>query len=217
MDRLGVLTAAFVLSLLAALGAAAQLADYYWYGEDFSLFVLPITIFAAVSIGAFGVAGACVRSSGGLRNVALALAVAAFALTLLTGFVGEIARRSANPDVVLRAHDRFVATAFLLPVLIAIVIQWRVVRRGWLRARGQDHASAWPWITFVVACVVIFSPPGLAIFGAAIAQSATDWLRQLWLTVVLGVTAVLALAGLVEWRIRTRKLGKARAAPPPAP
>ena len=50
MNQLGVLAAAFVLSLLAALGAAAQLADHYWYGEDFSLFVVPITVRAGDSV-----------------------------------------------------------------------------------------------------------------------------------------------------------------------
>jgi hypothetical protein len=210
MDRLGVLAAAFVLSLLAALGAAAQLADHYWYGEDFSLFVLPITVFAAVSIAAFGVAGAYVGDAGGLRNVALGLGAAALALTLLPGLVGEIARRSTNPDVVLRAHDRLVATAFLLPVLIAIVVQWGLVRRGWLRARGHDHATAWPWITFIIACVVVLNPLGLAIFGAAVTQSTTDWFRGLWLTVALGIAAVLLLTGLLEWRIRSRRLRQAR-------
>lgn len=213
MDRLGVLAAAFVLSLLAALGAAAQLADHYWYGEDFSLFVVPIAVFAAASVAAFGVADATIGGAGGLRNVALGLAAAALALALLPGLVGEIARRSTNPDVVLRAHDRLVATAFLLPVLIAITVQWGLVRRGWLRARGHDHATTWPWITFVIACVAILNPLGLAIFGAAFAQSVTDWLRGLWLMVALGIAAVLLLIGLVEWRIRSRKL-RARAGPP---
>ena len=214
MDQLGVLAAAFVLSLLAALGAAAQFADHYWYGEDFSLFVLPITVFAAVSVAAFGVAGTYVRDAGGLRVVALGLGAAALALTLLPGLVGEIARRSTNPDVVLRAHDRLVATAFLVPVLIAIMIQWGVVRRGRLRARGHEHATTWPWITFIIACVVVLNPLGLAVFGAAISQSTTDWFRGLWLMVALGIAAVLLLVGLLEWRIRSRKL-KARAAPPP--
>ncbi len=213
MDRLGVLAAAFVLSLLAALGAAAQLADHYWYGEDFSLFVVPITVFAAVSIAAFGIAGAWVGGPGGLRNVAFALAALALALALLPGLVGEIARRSTNPDLVLRAHDRLIATAFLLPVLVAITIQWGLVRRGWLRARGRAHATTWPWITFILACVTILNPLGLAIFGAAITQSTTDWFRGLWLTIALGIAAVLVLIGLLEWRIRSRRL-TARALPP---
>ena len=216
MGQLGVLAAAFALSVLAALGAAGQLADYYWYGEDFSLFVPPITLFAAASVAAFGVASGYVGGAGGLRNVALGLAALAVALTLLPGLVGEIARRSTNPSLVLRAHDRLIATAFLLPVLIAIVIQWGLVRRGWLRARGHDHATAWPWITFVIGCVVVLNPLGLAIFGSAIAQSTTDWLSGLWLAVALGIAAVLLLIGLLEWRIRSRKL-KARAGPLPTP
>lgn len=149
--------------------------------------------------------------AGALGIVALALAAAACAIALLPGLVGEIASRSTNPPVVLRSHDRLVATAFLLPVLIAIVIQWGAVRRGWLRARGDDPATTWPWITFIVACVLGLSPIGLAIFGAAIAQSSTDWFRGLWLTVALVTTTVLLLAGLAEWFIRRRKL-KARAA-----
>jgi hypothetical protein len=54
--------------------------------------------------------------------------------------------------------------------------------------------------------VAVLNPLGLAIFGAAFSQSVTDWFRGLWLTVALGIVAVLLPIGLLEWRIRSRRL-----------
>jgi hypothetical protein len=75
-----------------------------------------------------------------------------------------------------------------------------------MRARGLDHATAWPWITTIVACVIALSPIGLAILGAATAQSPTDWFRGLWLVVALCFAGIVALAGAVEWWLRVRRL-----------
>lgn len=205
MDRLPILAGALALSLLAAFAAAAQLVDYFWYGEDLGLFVLPIGGFSLVAVLMFGVAHANAPTSRVFGVVAIALAVVALALAAMPFLAEYVAAQSKNPEVVLRPRSEKIRTVLLVPLLLAIVVQFWFVRRGWLRARGREHRTAWPWITTIVACVLALSPPGLAILGAALAQSATDWLRSLWLIVALAFAGIVLLAGLVEWGIRARK------------
>ena len=205
-DRLVVgAVAAFGFSLLLALAAAWQLIDYYWYGEDLDLFVWPIASFALVSSVVFGTTSMRARGEGALRNAAITLAAIAVMLVVFPGVVGLVAAQSKNPPVVLRSHDQLVAVALLVPMLLAILLQWRLVRWGWLVARRQTAPTAWPWFTTVFGLVLALNPLGLAILGAAIKQSRTDWFAALWLTVSLTCGGVLLLLGWTEWRIRLRR------------
>jgi hypothetical protein len=61
---------------------------------------------------------------------------------------------------------------------------------------------------------VRLNPLGLAILSSAIEQSSTDWLSGLWLFVSLAGAGLLLLIGLLEWRIRHRKLRVAADAVP---
>ena len=206
-DRLVVgAIAAFVFSLLLALAAAWVLTDYYWYGEDLDLFVWPIASFALVSSVVFGTTGMRAHGEGALRNAAIALAAVAVLLVVFPGVVAILAAQSKNPPVVLRSHDRLVAVALLVPMLLAILLQWRLVRWGWLAARGQTAPTTWPWFTTVFGLALVLNPPGLAILGAAIKPSPTDWLASLWLMVALVCAGVLLLLGWIEWRVRVRRL-----------
>ena len=121
------------------------------------------------------------------------------------GVVALVAAQSKNPPVVLRSHDRLIAVALLVPTLLAILLQWRLVRWGWLAARGQTAPTTWPWFTTVFGLVLALNPLGLAILGAAIKQSRTDWFASLWLMVSLTCGGVLLLLGWIEWRIRVRR------------
>jgi hypothetical protein len=197
---------ALVLSLLAALTAAAQFVDYFWYGEDLDLFVAPISGFALVAVAIFGVVYARAGTSRIFALVAIGLAIVALLPVAAPFLVEHIAVQSKNPDLSLRGRDEQIRTTLLIPMLIAIVIQWWFVRRGWMRARGLDHTTAWPWITTIGAIVVALTPIGLAILGAATAQSPTDWFRGLWLVVALCFAGIVALAGAVEWWLRVRRL-----------
>ena len=197
--------AAFVFSLLLALVAAWLLADYYWYGEDFDLFVWPIASFALVSSVSFGATSLRAQSAGALRNVAIALAAIAVLFVVVPGLVGHIAAQSKNPPVVMRRHDQLVALALLVPMLLAVLLQWRLVRWGWLAARGQTAPTTWPWFTTVIGLVLALNPLGLAILGAAIKPSRTDWFASLWLMISLACGGVLLLLGSIEWRIRLRR------------
>lgn len=214
IDQRVAVAAAFGLSLLLALTTAWLLTDYYWYGEDLDLFVWPIASFVAVSSVAFGTTSMRAQSEGALRKAAIALAAIAVLLVLFPGGIALFAAQSKNPPVVLRSHDRLIAVALLVPTLLAILLQWRLVRWGWLAARGQTSATTWPWFTTVFGLVLALNPLGLAILGAAIKQSRTDWFASLWLMVSLTCGGVLLLLGWVEWRIRVRALGaRSRAAP----
>jgi hypothetical protein len=205
MDRLLILAGALALSLLAALAAAAQFVDHFWYGEDLGLFVPPLAAFALIATMVFAVVQGRARDSRVFDLVALGLAVVALALAT-TPFLPEyVAAQSKNPEVVLRPRSEKIKTVLLIPMLLAVATQWWFVRRGWLKARGLDHRTVWPWITTIAACVVALSPIGLAILAAAFAQSSTDWLRGLWLMVTLAFGGLVVLIGLIEWGIRVRR------------
>lgn len=212
MDVFLTFAGALAISVLASLAAAAQFADYFWYGEDFALLVVPVSGFALVAVLIFAVVYARAHSSRALAAVAIGLAIAAVLLAAAPVLVGYIAAQSKNPDLVLRGRDAQIRTALIIPMLLAVVTQWWFLRRRWLQARHLDHTTAWPWITTIAACVAALSPPGLAILGAAAAQSSTDWLRGLWLLVALALGGAVLLAGLIEWGIRAR-LRKRRLAP----
>lgn len=199
------LAGALSLSLLAALAAAAQLVDYFWYGEDFGLFVPPIAAFGLIATLVFAATQAHAGGSRIFGLVALGLAVVALALAA-TPFLAEyIAAQSKNPEVVLRPRSEKIRTVLLVPMLLAVATQWWFVRRRWLQARSLEHRNVWPWITTVAACVIALSPIGLAILGAALQRSATDWLYGVWVIMSLAFAGLVLLAGLVEWGIRVRK------------
>jgi hypothetical protein len=103
-------------------------------------------------------------------------------------------------------------TVRCIPMLLAAARNGGSCGARWLQARDLDHRTAWPWITTIAACVVVLSPIGLAILDAAVTQSVTDWFRGLWLIVALAFGGVALLIGLVEWRIRRRKLNAGRTA-----
>jgi len=205
MDRLLTSAGTLALSLLAALAAAAQFVDHFWYGEDFGLFVPPIAVFVLVAAATFGIAYARARSSRLFGVVAIALAIAALALVAMPFLAEYVAAQSKNPEVVLRPRSAKIRTVLLVPMLLAVAVQWWFMRRRWLQARGLEHRTAWPWITTIAACVVMLSPIGIAILDAAVTQSVTDWLRGLWLMVALAFGGIVVLAGLVEWGVRVRR------------
>jgi hypothetical protein len=205
-DRLVVgAVAAFVFSLLLALAAAWLLTDYYWYGEDLDLFVWPIASCALVSSVVFGTTSLRAQGEGALRVAALALAAITVLLVVFPGVVALVAAQSKNPPVVLRSHDQFITVTLLVPILLAVLLQWRPVRWGWLVARRQTAPTTWPWLTTVFGLLLALNPLGLAILGAAIKQSRTDWFASLWLMVALTSGGVLLLLGWIEWRIRVRR------------
>jgi hypothetical protein len=60
---------------------------------------------------------------------------------------------------------------------------------------------AWPWITTLLTIAVVLNPVGLDIIHSAF-FSGEALSRGIWAPIVLTGFAILALIGLLEWRIR---------------
>ena len=87
-----------------------------------------------------------------------------------------------------------------------MLVQWGLVRRRWLRLRGEDDFTLWPWITTMIGGLAILNPLGLDIIGQAIAYRPTNWLRDVVRTVALSGVAALIVMILIEYYIRGRML-----------
>ena len=61
----------------------------------------------------------------------------------------------------------------IVPALLAVLVQWGLVRRRWLQGHGdEDDLTRWPWITTAVAGLVILNPFGLAFLQGTLDRSA---------------------------------------------
>ena len=195
----------FLLSLFVALLAALQLADYFGAGEEFTLVLLALPVFVALCMLAFIIANAVARGPRLFNGVAAVLALLAFAPLAWPALMQSATDRAANPFAAGIANTA-VALEFIVPALAAVLVQWGLVRRRWLRVRGEDDLTRWPWIATMVGGLAILNPYGLDIIGQAIAYRPTNWMRDVVGTVALsGVAALIAMI-LIEYYIRGRML-----------
>jgi hypothetical protein len=197
----GILLVSLVVSFLAAL----QLADFFQATEEFAAVAMALVIIAAVSVLALGLVYAAARRVGALAVVALVLCLALLGLVALPTIIDIRAGRAGVADS-FRGSNLAVSLEVLVAGIAAILTQWGLAQHRWLRLRGQENLSLWPWITTVIAGLVILSPPGLEIVAGAIRQSVTDWFRQLWTAITLGGTALFAAMALIEYIVRRRML-----------
>jgi hypothetical protein len=74
--------------------------------------------------------------------------------------------------------------------------------------------TRWPWISMLIATVLILNPLGLDVIRAAFfAGEALS--RDIWRPIVLAIMTAIVLAVLLEWLIRTFILNRrARGATP---
>ena len=100
----------------------------------------------------------------------------------------------------------------LVPAFAMLLIQWRLLRRHWLAARGLEHRTPWPWITIVVGGLLLCNPLAFDIIGSAIRQAPDDMLATFWLKISIAVVALLVSAGMMEWNMRRRRLAQRAAA-----
>ena len=174
------LVAALVLSLLAAFWAAAQLA--YFGGAQGLVVMGSVTLTFAVFADTYWRA----RGQHAFDKVALAM----LAFTVILGPIGvELFGRLVNTD---QAGPHGLPYLNLVPVSIAIVIQWRLVRWRWLATRGLHEASRWPWIATAAGTMFMLSRFELRALDEAIHGQAH--LPELF----LGELAILIVAGLIE-------------------
>jgi hypothetical protein len=198
----------FLLSLFVALLAALQLADYFGANEELILVLMALPVFTFVSLLAFLIANAVAKRPSAFHWIALLLALLALSPLALSATVQMIADRSTNPFTV-GIENTAIVIELIVPALIAVLVQWGLVRRRWLRIRGEDDLSRWPWVTTIVAGLVVLNPLGLDILGQAISYHSGNWLRDFFRTIAFGAIAALIAIALIEYYIRGRMLRRA--------
>lgn len=195
----------FLLSLFVALLAALQLADYFAATEEFGLVLIALLVFVTICLLAFVAANIEARQPRVFNAVAAGLALLAFIPLAFPALVKTAADRSTNPFSI-AIENTAVALEFIVPALVAVLVQWGLVRRRWLRLRGEDDLSLWPWIATMVGGLAILNPYGLDIIGQAISFGPTNWLRDMVRTIALGGVAALLAMVFLETYIRGRML-----------
>jgi hypothetical protein len=205
-----------LLSMVVALLAVLQLGDFFNANDEFILVIAGVMAFTVVSQAVFALAYATARSAPLLTVVAILLAVLALAPLLLPGLIQKIADHSTNPGTV-GIENTYIAIELIAPALMAVLVQWGLVRRRWLRTAGADDLGRWPWIATAVAGLVILNPLGLTFLGSTLRHSPTDLLWELTATITAGVLCALLVAVWIECYIRDRMLRRrAASAVPPA-
>jgi hypothetical protein len=198
----------FLLSLFVALLAALQLADYFGANDELILVLMTLPVFTFVCLLAFLVANLTAKRPLVFHWVAVVLALLALSPLALPVAVQMIADRSTNPFTV-GIENTFIAIELVVPALIAVLVQWGLVRRRWLRIRGEDDLSRWPWVTTIIGGLVVLNPLGLDILGQAISHHPGNWLRDLFRTIAFGAIAALIAIALIEYYVRGRMLRRA--------
>jgi hypothetical protein len=202
----------FLLSLFVALLVALQLADYFAATEEFALVLLALPVFVLICLLVFTAANALARQSRAFNAVAAVLALLAFAPLALPLLVKSPADKSSNLFA-MTMDNTTVALEFIIPALVAVLVQWGLVRQRWLRLRGEDDLSLWPWIATVIGGLAILNPYGLDIVGQAVAYRPADWLRDAVRTAALGGIGALLVMVFLETYIRSRMLRRRLAQP----
>jgi len=124
---------------------------------------------------------------------------------VIPGFVAAIAEHSTNPYSI-GTEQTYIKLELIVPAMLAVLVQWGLVRRRWLRVMGEEELTIWPWVSTVVAAIVILNPVGLAFLTDSIRHSPTDLLWQLFAISTVIVLVVLLVAASVECYIRDKIL-----------
>jgi hypothetical protein len=197
-------------SLLVAELAALSLGDFFGADNEFQLVIAGVAVFATFSLAVFAVVYARTERLQALNGTAIVLALLAVTIVAVPGVVPWIASHSGNPFTV---GDEILSIALELavPSVLAVLVQWGLVRRRHLQVAGEDDLTLWPWVTTVVAGFVILSPPGLTFLQAALKRSAGDMMWQFVLSVTLAVACSLIVMAGIECYIRRRLMRRRRA------
>jgi hypothetical protein len=198
-----------LLSLVVALLAALQLGDFFNAGGELGLVILTVAGFTVVIAAVFALTYAVTPRASMLTAAALVLALCTFTPIALPGLVRAITG-TENIQITLE---------LIVPALIAVLVQWALVRRRWLRAAGEDDLTRWPWITTVVAGLAILNPFGLTFLQATLQHAPSDATWQFTATVTAGGLAALLVMAWIECYIRDRMLNRRTPAsmPPETP
>ena len=173
----------WLISMVVALLAALQLGDFFGANDEFGLVILGVD-----GLYRFCPAGVCAGlCAGTARRRARLRGVGPCCRSACSGGVagaGPDDRRSLD-----QSRTRWASRtppsrwSWSFPALLAVLVQWGLVRRRWLRAAGEDDFTRWPWVTTAVAGLVILNPFGLAFLQATLQHSASDFMWQFTATV----------------------------------
>jgi hypothetical protein len=203
-----------LISMLVALLATLQLGDFFLANDEFSFVIAGVAGFTAMSLAALAIAYTAAERAAQLTAIALLLALLALSPVALPGLIRAIAAHSTNPYSI-GVENTYITIELVVPSLLAVLVQWGLVRRLWLREAGGEELSRWPWIATGVACLVTLSPIGLAFIANTLKHSAGDFMWPL-IAMVTGVAlGLLVVAAGVECYIRVRMLTRRQAGAPP--
>jgi hypothetical protein len=205
-----------MISMLVALLAALQLGDFFSASDEFGLVILIVMAFTILAQTVFALAYRVTRRAGLLTLVALMLGIVALAPLALPRLVQKIADHSHNPFTV-GVENTYITLELIVPALLAVLVQWGLVRRRWLKDHGDEELTRWPWITTAVAGLVALNPFGLAFLQGTLNRTGGDLLWEFVATVTGGALAALLVMAWIECYIRERMLSRRLEAPLSAP
>jgi hypothetical protein len=200
-----------LMSIVVAVLAALQLGDYFGANDEFIWVIAGVVVLAVVTLVVFAIGCRFVRRVGALNLIAALLALLAVAHVFVPGLVPWISSHSTNPYTV-GFENTAIAIELAVSALIAVLVQWGLVRRRLLRTAGEDDLTLWPWIATVLAGLVVLNPFGLAVLGATIKHSAGDYMWDLWAMITAAAVAVLLVMAGIEYYIRKRVMRRRLAA-----
>jgi hypothetical protein len=193
-----------LISMVVALLAALQLGDFFNANDEFGVVILAVVAFTIFALAVFAVTYAVARRAAVLTVAALTLTTVALA-PVAPGLVQTIADRSTNPYTV-GIENTYITLELVIPALLAVLVQWGLTRRRWLRSHGDEDLTRWPWITTAVAGFVLLNPMGLAFLEGTLHRSGGDFMWEFTATVTGTVLGALLVMAWIECYIRERML-----------
>jgi len=140
----------FLTSLLVAELAALSLGDFFGANDEFALVLAAVAAFTTFITVVFAVCYATVKRVRAINAVALVLALLAVTLVAVPGLIPWIANFSGSPFTI--GEERVpIVLELAVPGLLAVLTQWGLVRRRYLRMAGEDDLTRWPWVTTAIA------------------------------------------------------------------
>src|SRR5260221_4194633 len=130
----------FLTSLLVAELAALSLGDFFGANDEFVLVLAAVAAFATFTTVIFAVRYANAQRVRALNGIALLSARLTVALVAVPGLVSWIAAFSGTPFTV-GEEGVSIALELLIPALFAVLTQWGLVRRRYLRMSGEDDLT----------------------------------------------------------------------------
>ena len=172
---------------------------------DIVVVLAAVAAFATFTTVVFAICYATVRRARALNIIALLLALLAIVIVTVPGLIAWIAAYSTNPFTV-GEEQVSIGLELLVPALLAVLTQWGLVRRRYLRMAGEDDLTRWPWVTTVIAVFTVLNPFGLTFLLATFKQTSGDIMWQFMSTVTAGSVGALVVMAGIECYIRGRIL-----------